>query len=666
MKYYFKKNTVAILISIFLLLISTILTVVINNEGYSDSDLYITEYKINLRINKDGSGSFDNYITYDLSNVDYVAIYEDISDKKGNIFSYGDINNNEVIYKENKPEDKSEFNYSSFETKAYQNGREISLTQIGYSFNNDIEMDTLDFVRAPYSDQERIFCYLEDGYEEDTTFNFKYEINGMVSKYLDIGIINWILSPETDISIKNLSVNISFEEKLSSSDVEHLKNNFYLHGNIRTKEEIKIDSSGVHFEVKKQKSNQCVEVRMGFNNSLVSEVNEKNSYGYEGQQLLNNVEELLQKEFEAYNERYFTIQTILLITTPLLMILVAYIWYCAYKKYDKERVSTFDSEYYRELPATYPPAELGYLYNFKDTTKDDLGATIMDLVRKGYITIDTNGESTLEKNPNYIYRYNRNKNQSNLKSYEKFVLEWYFSHITQVDSLSLKAIEEYLKKEENAQQYLKDNKKLVELVRVEARKNNFFDDLRSVWVNYWYMFPIILLFMMITLWVQVVNYYTYAMIFSTIALCLLILLGSYLATIKRRSEKGNEDYVRWEAFKNFLLNFGKFEDYTMPLIEIWEHYLVYAVSFGIADKVEEQMNLKFKSLGEDNYYEYVNSSTFVRTRYYCYVGRSCASSSTLAQSTIAQAQAARSSGGSGGSFGGGRSFGGGGGGHGGR
>ena len=117
------------------------------------------------------------------------------------------------------------------------------------------------------------------------------------------------------------------------------------------------------------------------------------------------------------------------------------------------------------------------------------------------------------------------------------------------------------------------------------------------------------------------------------------------------------------ALVSNTLDFGKFEDYSMPLISIWEHYMVYAVSFGIADKVEEQMRLHYKSMGEDKGYErYTSSSYMMRSRCYIYVRHSCYNSTQLANATIAQA---RSSSGSGG-YGGGRSFGGGGGGHGGR
>ena len=140
-----------------------------------------------------------------------------------------------------------------------------------------------------------------------------------------------------------------------------------------------------------------------------------------------------------------------------------------------------------------------------------------------------------------------------------------------------------------------------------------------------------------------------------------ILFSFYVNFIKRRSEKGNEDYVRWIAFKHFLEEFSTFEDYPMPSIIVWEKYLVYASEFGIAKKVEEQMNLKFKNM-DMNPQDYIedSSSCYLRYRFSCYYfHRRISSTYYTAQSTIAQAQ---SSNGSKGGFGGGRSFGGGGGG----
>ena len=671
MKYYFKKNILAIIISSILVALSLIFTLVINDVGFSESDLVIKQFDVNLRVNKDGSGTFDNYVTYDFDDNEYTVIYYDVGDEKGTVFGYQDINGTPIKMYDNEKNDRSQFDIFSFKTRIFEGDQEVDITQIGYSFNGDVEMDeySTGVVKSPYDNCERVYCYNEDGFKKNTKFNYQYRIQGMTTKYNDIGIINWILSPQTEVFIKNVSVNITFENELTNEYVEHLKNNFYVHGNIRYYD-LEITNEGISFNVKKQKSSQLVEVRMGFNVNLVNEdeVISKNRYDYNAQEYLDKCERLTKENFEANRDRYFLHQTTLIVLTIVLISLIVLCWIRAYKKYDKERVSTFDSEYYRELPDTYPPAELGYLYNFKDTSKDDLSATIMDLIRKGYIELDTNGCSTTDKKPNYIYRLNKDKDQTILKSYERFVLKWYFEHIAGGYSLSLDEIDDYLKKEENAKRYLDDNKTFINLVREESRKHKFFDEIKNINYKFTLLYVGLGIAMMYAFMIQISNYYTFGLVFSSIFLAGIIVFASYISTIKRRSEKGNEDYVRWKAFRNFLLEFGRFEDYTMPLIEIWEHYMVYAVSFGIAEEVEKQMRLHFKSMGEDRYEYYVSSSNVIYYRPYIYVSHSCNNAPLMARSTISQAQAARASksGGSGGSFGGGRSFGGGGGGFGGR
>ena len=97
-----------------------------------------------------------------------------------------------------------------------------------------------------------------------------------------IKLINDLLTPTSGeilvngINIKDLDVNITFEELLSDSEVNHLKENVFLHGYI-SYFDLKIDNNGIRFHVNEQKTSQMVEVRFGFNSSLVSEIDDKNN-----------------------------------------------------------------------------------------------------------------------------------------------------------------------------------------------------------------------------------------------------------------------------------------------------------------------------------------------------------------------------------------------------
>ena len=154
-----------------------------------------------------------------------------------------------------------------------------------------------------------------------------------------------------------------------------------------------------------------------------------------------------------------------------------------------------------------------------------------------------------------------------------------------------------------------------------------------------------------------------------------VLYGLYVASIKKRTSYGAEEYAKWRAFKKFLEDFSEMEDYPIPGIVVWEQYLVYATSLKLADKVMKQLQIKLPEFNEENVSISTNdNSTFFvigyyrgyrRARFYYSLSSSFKNAKIKGVSTIAKANARRVSSGSGGGFSGGSSFGGGGGGFGG-
>ena len=131
----------------------------------------------------------------------------------------------------------------------------------------------------------------------------------------------------------------------------------------------------------------------------------------------------------------------------------------------------------------------------------------------------------------------------------------------------------------------------------------------------------------------------------------------------QKSAKGALHYAKWMAFKRFLLDFGNFKEKELPEIILWERYLVYAVVFGIADKVQKAMNVKIKELEIANvpnvyYYNFDFCDSITRT-----VNESVRKSYERQAANHAAAASKSSSGsGFGGGFSSGGGFGGGGGG----
>ncbi|MBN2566051.1 MAG: DUF2207 domain-containing protein, partial [Candidatus Eisenbacteria bacterium] len=55
--------------------------------------------------------------------------------------------------------------------------------------------------------------------------------------------------------------------------------------------------------------------------------------------------------------------------------------------------------------------------------------------------------------------------------------------------------------------------------------------------------------------------------------------------IKRRTPEAALEYKQWRALKRFLLHFSELEEAPPQSLVLWEHFLVYAVTLGVADKV---------------------------------------------------------------------------------
>jgi uncharacterized membrane protein len=87
----------------------------------------------------------------------------------------------------------------------------------------------------------------------------------------------------------------------------------------------------------------------------------------------------------------------------------------------------------------------------------------------------------------------------------------------------------------------------------------------------------------------------------------------YGALIRKKTQVGINEYTKWRAFKRFLLHFSNMKDCEIPSVIVWEHYLVYAISLGVADKVISKLKLV---LSDQDIY--LRNSTYL----YCMTDRS--------------------------------------------
>lgn len=539
----------------------------------------------------------------------------------------------------------------------------------GYSGDGDYDKFGDKIECDPYSDNcESLYVDATNigGLGGSVEISYKYKIEGMLTQYNDVTELNYCLYEYFEGDVDQISVSVDIIADTS----KHKENDFYAygHGPINGKiikqviDKYNITDPDFSFEASDLKKNDFFEIRILMPNEIFTDIDSKNIvevdmfdeiYAYEGK--------LLKEKNLKFNVKFIIdILTALIIPSTLIIIFIVY------RKYDREYKSSFEGEYYRELPSDIPPAHMSYLYYFGKTVNEDVTATILNLIRKKVLILDDNGEGVNEDDPNYILKYDpENPNNETLQIHEIRLIDLIINDIGDTEKVSFDEIKAYGTNYKHAENFQKKMLAFKNDIKKECKNYDFFEKgltKKKAKVSGYgiglFIIGVITLFL--TFMLELDNLYNLLIIFGLAIIYLL-----YVASIKKRSKKGNDEYHKWEAYKKFLEEFSTFEDYPIPSIVIWEEYLPYATSLKIADRVMKQLevNLPSEPIEGGMNLTYMNSFYYRRKqRHFIYaMNNTWLSLRMECRQTIASHQI-RSSGGGRGGFSGGSSFGGGGGG----
>lgn len=327
--------------------------------------------------------------------------------------------------------------------------------------------------------------------------------------------------------------------------------------------------------------------------------------------------------------------------------LLIFLFVYVYIKHDKEYKSSFSGKYYREFIDDYSVENIEYLMNKNLTTKA-FSTSILNLIYKK--NIDVEEISTKKKDKDYKFI---KKNENNLNRAEAVIMDLLFNKIGDGKEVLLKNIKDTAKKTSSTGKNIvyDEYNSWKTLATFDAKSHEFYvDNQKTKFIFILYGILGIGLFI---LDLKILD--SWAKYFVIIFAIIFIL---YIVSFKKRTVKGNDDYNKWKAFKNFLNDFGRFDEKELPEIKLWERYLVYASIFGIADKLSKTMKFRFEQMNPG--YQMDHPTLF---DYYVFSSLSSNISSSINSSVVAATNSVSSyrsgNSSSGGGFGGGFSSGGG-------
>lgn len=604
-----KKN----ILRIFLFLIISIVS-------YAAS-FRISDLNVEAKLQKDGSMLVNEAVTYDIDEIN--GVYFDI-DAKG----YGGITSLQVF------EDEGQYANNGI---SY---REVNPENYEVTENDGVY---------------RIKLYSKN-YNNVRTFKFVYTLPEAIKVYDDVAQLNRkMVGQDWQQGISSVRVTI---ELPVSNDYDNSKVLVFGHGPL-TGEVDRVENTVV-YKLDNYYPGDFLEAHILMEPEIFSEFNKSNIIHENMRQELLDMEAILaneaNKERDNALKREKNIQKlsdnaeVILGAEASIWAIFMYYIHVVFKRKNKSKNN--DIKYLRDLPDDSSPALVGGIMT-KSINNNEILATIVDLIRKKVLTLETYDKQTI---------ITLTGSTGILSTQEKIIVDIYINDFGDGRSLDLKSFGFFSKVPmKTAIKF----EKWADYVRNEIkRKDLVYEKMGCGAMLIFLILSIALIFGSL---VQA-NLTENPIFLFGVALGIILLISTISA--KYPTKKLAESKSRWQAFKNFLSDYSQLEEAKITSIHLWEEYFVYAVALGVSDKVVKaykkalDMGIIKDSDGINELaYSPIFNSSFSRS--FSNLNGFVNKSNSRASSAIASSRRSSSSGGGGGfssgSSGGGGSHGGGGG-----
>lgn len=425
----------------------------------------------------------------------------------------------------------------------------------------------------------KIFSPSKDEY---ITTTISYTLDNVIVKYNDVAEMYWnFIGSGWDYGIYDVDIKVKVPDGVSNLKI-------FGHGPLNGVSEI-IDNNTVTLKVENLRPNEQVDARILMDSNLFNTSKVVNENALD--RILED-EKVLADEANHKRElaKVFLYVTIISVILAVIMPIISYISFS--RKIPKAK---FDGKYYRELPEDYGPCVMNKVL-FPATgmpSSNDMLATLLDLVRKKYIKIETIYKNKKVKDYKLIQIREDLEELSEVESYFINTMIFKDTKAITLKELNKKNTKATASQNESYQEYeewkkiINEKAKTVGVIKEKAKGTG-----KVIGIS-----VLCAVITFVLLFVGLLSYYTDIMIIAGIGMFVEIyeLVGISISVVdlNARTEKGIEHQKMWKAFKKFLLDFSKLDERGFEDLILWEHYLVYATGLGIADKVIKQLKIVY-------------------------------------------------------------------------
>lgn len=508
----------------------------------------IERLDIVANIERDGSLEVEERVIYDIGEINGILYNIDA-------LGYGKFTDLQIFY-----EDDGEFKQARNNTAPSEGNFTVSVDDGLYKIK----------LYAPSQNERKEFI-------------FRYNLTRGVTVYRDIAQLNRkMVGKEWQNSIGNISVTVNLPENVKKDDIYA-----FGHGPLTGNIEI-LDGKSVRYTLNNYRPGEFLEVNLLFPKNILTSFNPLLMKNKSALKEILDMEGKLAKEANDARKRaiigFYLGRVVLVLAVAWWLFLVVFIYLKNSKRY---KVENEYGEYFRELPDDYSPSIAGTLVsrNLYPSGRE-LFAMLLDLVRKGHLKLEEG-----EKTTTLILQ----ESGKPLSEEEKFILNWYIRELGDGEKIVLESVEASIKGRGGAKEFNRNYERWRTIVYSDMLEKNLKMDKRDKFSTSLGIFTGIAYF---------IGGGMLVVYFQSELFILMILLGFILLPYtfyrKRASLEKEKAISRWEAFKKFLVDYSNLEEAKLASIELWEHYFVYAVALGVAEKVAKGYSKIMSKKGEES------------------------------------------------------------------
>lgn len=508
----------------------------------------IERLDIVANIERDGSLEVEERVIYDIGKINGILYNIDA-------LGYGKFTDLQIFY-----EDDGEFKQARNNTAPSEGNFTVSVDDGLYKIK----------LYAPSQNERKEFI-------------FRYNLTRGVTVYRDIAQLNRkMVGKEWQNSIGNISVTVNLPENVKKDDIYA-----FGHGPLTGNIEI-LDGKSVRYTLNDYRPGEFLEVNLLFPKNILTSFNPLLMKNKSALKEILDMEGKLAKEANDARKRaiigFYLGRVVLVLAVAWWLFLVVFIYLKNSKRY---KVENEYGEYFRELPDDYSPSIAGTLVsrNLYPSGRE-LFAMLLDLVRKGHLKLEEG-----EKTTTLILQ----ESGKPLSEEEKFILNWYIRELGDGEKIILESVEASIKGRGGAKEFNRNYERWRTIVCSDMLEKNLKMDKRDKFSTSLGIFTGIAYF---------IGGGMLVVYFQSELFILMILLGfillPYTFSRKRASLEKEKAISRWEAFKKFLVDYSNLEEAKLASIELWEHYFVYAVALGVAEKVAKGYSKIMSKKGEES------------------------------------------------------------------